>query len=111
MNPPVRRRVLIAIYVLSAAMLAAISTSPDHRQRGLLWAAMLTTAPATILMLPVLYIAGGEAWHLSHADNGGPLWPVRLVYGLIMGCAALLNVILVRSRVAARRGQRERLAG
>ena len=57
---------------------------------------MLLTLPALLPALPVIYVVGALMWNVTDADNGGPMWPVTLVFVLMFCAVALANVALVR---------------
>jgi hypothetical protein len=102
-----RWRLISALYVVLVAALAASAFwSP---QEGFTWGreglAMALTLPALVPALPVLYVAGALAWNITGADDGGPMWPVTLVYTLLFAATALANVWLLR-RPLVRRGER-----
>ena len=84
-------------YVGTAAALAASAwSSPDQGPGWQEAAALILTLPAMVVAPPVLYVAGATAWNLSGADDGGPMWPVTVVYALVVGVAALGNVLVLR---------------
>lgn len=98
-----RGRVLAGLYVVVVAALAASAFwAPDE---GFTWGregvAMLLTLPALIVALPVIYVVGAVVWTLTGADDGGPMWPVTLVYTLLFAGTAVANVwilLIVRRR-------------
>jgi hypothetical protein len=105
----VRGFVLAGIYVAVVAALAAVSwSSPDAAFNGTEAAALVLTIPAVIVGLPVLYVVGAAAWNLTDADQGGPMWPVTVVYAAMFAAIAVANVWLVR--LAARRLRRRHAA-
>jgi hypothetical protein len=95
-------RALAVAYVAVVAGLAAVAFSDAGSrftwQEG---AAMVLALPAMVLLLPVLYVVGAAAWNLSGgAGDGGPTWPVTVVYTLAFAGIAVANVWLLRALVA-----------
>ena len=56
---------------------------------------MLLALPVSLGALPLLYVAGALAWDITDADARGARWPVVLVYTVIVGAAAALNVVVL----------------
>jgi len=90
--------VLSASYVAAVAAVAASAFSSPHESFS--WSregtVMVLTLPALLPALPVLYVVGATAWNVTNADDGGPMWPVTLVYALLFAGIAVTNVWLLR---------------
>jgi hypothetical protein len=104
---PVRARLLEVAYVVMTGTWMWLAVADPNRIRPLLFVtALVLCLPAMVVGLPFLYLAGGLAWNLSDADNGGPRWPVTLTYVVMELVIAVANVFLVRllldRRAAAR---------
>jgi hypothetical protein len=96
-------------YVATVAILAIVATSdPNHVVRGALVATVASCLPSLLLLLPVLYVVAGTAWHLSGADAGGSTWPVNAAYVAVFTAAAVLNVGLVSMAIDAHHRRRNR---
>ena len=67
-GPPLANAAVVGALVLAAMW------DPQRVRTPLLVAAMALSLPAMVPGLPVLYVAGGWAWHLTAADAGGPSW-------------------------------------
>ena len=94
------------VYVATVAGLAANAWS---RQQGFGWseaAAMILTLPTLVPALPLIYVIGAAIWHATRADNGGPMWPVTLVYTTMFATIALVNVLLLHRALTLRRAAR-----
>lgn len=99
-----RGRILAVGYIAVVAALAAAAFSDPHA--GFSWrtaAPMLLTLPAMVVALPVLYLVGAAVWYATDAGDGGPMWPVTLVYTLIFVGIAVANVWLLATTVLRRR--------
>ena len=97
--PTLLRCVSVAYVAAVAALTAKAFSSPDP---GFTWTeatAMLATLPAILGAMPVVYLGGALIWNLTGADDGGPMWPVTLVYTVIFAGAAVANLWLVRALV------------
>lgn len=85
------------LYVGAVAALAARAFwSPDA---GFTWgegAALLLTVPVIIPALPLIYVVGAGIWNVTEAGDGGPMWPVTVVYTLMFAAVAVGNVWLAR---------------
>lgn len=97
--------VFSALYVgVVAALAASAFSSPGE---GFTWnregVAMLLTLPALIPALPLVYVIGAAIWNVTNAGDGGPIWPVTLVYTLMFAAVAAANVWLLRELVKRRR--------
>jgi hypothetical protein len=57
--------------------------------------ALLLSFPALCIGIFAIYLLAPLAWNATDADNGGPYWPVMLVYTLIFAAMAITNVWLV----------------
>jgi hypothetical protein len=91
------RRMLPWSYVLLVAALAASAFWRPAEGFSLMEvAALVLTLPTLIAALPVIYVAGAGAWHLTGADSGGPMWPVTAVYATVFAAAAVVNVRVLR---------------
>jgi hypothetical protein len=104
LRAPARGRVLAVGYLAVVAVLAADAFSDPHA--GFTWrtgAAMLLTLPAMVAALPVLYVVGAATWNATHAADGGPMWPVTLIYTVIFVGIAAANVWLVATALRRRR--------
>jgi hypothetical protein len=96
--------ILAVVYIAVVAGLAASAFSDPHA--GFTWregAAMTMTLPVLVPALPVLYVGGAAVWNATGADNGGPMWPVTLVYTVIFAMIAVANVWLVAMVLRRRR--------
>ena len=82
-----------ALYVGVVAALAANAFSDANGSFGRAeGAAMLLTLPALVIALPVIYVLGATIWNLTDAGDGGPMWPVTVVYTLMFAGVAIANL-------------------
>jgi hypothetical protein len=70
--------------------------------------AMLLTLPALVPALPAVYLIGGAVWNVTGAGDGGPMWPVTLVYALMFAGVAGADVWLLLTALRTRRSRRLR---
>jgi hypothetical protein len=102
-------RALALTYVLAVAVLAAMAWGHDHEGFDPLEAAALVLAlPCLLVAFPAIYVAGGLTF--AAVGEGGPLWPVALVFALSLSACALANVWLCRAvgaRLSALRSRRK----
>ncbi len=105
-------RLLAVLYVLGVMGLAVAAFGPAEPAWGWLSAAPeLATLPASVPLLPVVYVVGGLTWQVTGADAGGPVWVVTVVYALVFAGVGTANVLLLAAtarllghrRLAARR--------
>ncbi|HET7388380.1 MAG TPA: hypothetical protein VFJ19_17135 [Nocardioidaceae bacterium] len=106
-------RVVALLYVAVVAALAAAAFS--GRDAGFSWGtegvAMLLTLPVLIPALPVIYLLGAGIWSLTDAGDGGPMWPVTLVYAAMFGAVAVANLWVLRLAMRTLRRRRSAHSG
>lgn len=104
--------ILAGLYVGVVSALAASAFWSPHETFA--WdregVAMLLTLPALLPALPVIYLLGAAVWNATDAGNGGPMWPVTLVYALMFAGAAAANFWLLRLALRTRRARKSRAA-
>lgn len=98
------------VYLAVVAALAADTFSSRDGTfgwwpHGVLFALLM---PVLVVAMPVVYVVGATAWNVTGADAGGPMWPVTLVYALLLTAVGAANVLVVR---AVRTRWRARAAG
>ena len=94
-----------AAYVAVVCGLTMYALADVNDTRGVaLAAALLLCVPATIPALPVLYVVLALGWNLTDADSGGTTWPLTVVYVVVLGVLAVVNLQLL-GRVWRRRIQ------
>jgi hypothetical protein len=102
-------RALALTYVLAVAVLAAMAWGHDHEGFDPLEAAaLILSLPCLFVAFPAIYLAGGLTF--AAVGEGGPLWPVALVFALSLSTCALANVWLCRAigaRLSARGSRRK----
>jgi hypothetical protein len=92
------------VYVGAVAVLTFVAFHDRNATFGMAEAiAMLLTLPTLIGAIPLIYVGGAAIRNVTNADNGGPMWPVTLVYVLMFAAVAVGNVLLLRALVASRR--------
>ena len=84
------------IYVATVTALGASAfwTSSE----GVTWreqTALVLLLPAVVVGIFAIYGIVPLAWQVTGADNGGPHWPITLVYTVLFAAMALANVALV----------------
>lgn len=79
---------------------------PIHVQREAEVASIALTLPAFLPLVAVVYGVLAASRNLFHVDSGGPGWPVTLVYTLVFGGLAALEVFVTRRLRAGRRARR-----
>ncbi|MFI7586959.1 hypothetical protein ACIB24_07775 [Spongisporangium articulatum] len=105
-----RGRVASSLYVVAVVALTVAAFGSRDADGGPAEVVLLViTLPALIPGLLVLYPAAATAWHLTNADDGGPMWPVTLTYVVVFTAIAVLDVVLARAalrHLATRRARR-----
>jgi hypothetical protein len=59
-------------------------------------AALVMLLPAVVVALPLIYLVGAGAWSLTDAGDGGPMWPVTVVFVVMFVGVAVANLWLLR---------------
>lgn len=97
--------IVAGLYVTAVAVLAARAFS--HPGQTFSWTregvVLLLTLPALLPALPGVYLVGASIWNVTNADDGGPMWPVTIVYTLMFAGVAVANVWLLRVVLTRRR--------
>lgn len=62
-------------------------------------AAFALTLPVLVVALPVVYLVGAGIWSLTNAGDGGPMWPVTLVFVVMFTVIAVANLWVLRRLV------------
>lgn len=97
------------LFVLVVTALTCVAwRDPNHVQRGSEVASIGLTVPAFVPLLGVVYGVLAASRSLFHADAGGPLWPVTIVYVAVFAGLAVLEVWVVRIVRVGRRARRDR---
>jgi hypothetical protein len=98
-------RTLAVVYVAAVTCLGASAFWTPNE--AFTWnreaVALLLSLPALCLGIFAIYVLGPLAWNATNASNGGPMWPVTLVYTIIFAAMAIANVWLVRTLIKWRR--------
>jgi hypothetical protein len=96
-------------YILAITTMAAIAfVDPIWPIRWLFILAIIATLPAFAPAVPVFFVIVGNAWNVSKADQGGPLWVMTTTYALMFCGVAIANVALVVYMLQRRHARRIR---
>jgi hypothetical protein len=79
---------------------------PLHVQHEAEVAAIGLTLPAFLPLVIFVYAILAASRNIFNVDSGGPGWPVALVYTVVFGGLAALEVFIVRRFSAERRARR-----
>jgi hypothetical protein len=97
-------------YILVITTMAAIAfVDPIWPIKWLFILTIVATLPAFVPALPVFYGVVGNAWNVSKADQGGPLWVMTFAYALMFLVVTIANVALVAYVLQPRRERRNRI--
>jgi hypothetical protein len=92
-----RGQIVARGYVVLVAVLTAASFHEAGQGFSAVEAATLVLLLPTVLVaLPVIYLVGAGAWAVTDAGGGGPMWPVTVVFVLMLGSVAVANLWLLR---------------
>ena len=84
-------------YVAAVVILVAVSFRSPHQGFSVTeGVALALTLPVLIAALPVVYLLGAAIWSLTDAGDGGPMWPVTLVFVLMFAVIAVANLWVLR---------------
>jgi hypothetical protein len=98
-----RERLAAGLYVAVVAALAGASFHDSGQGFSAVEvAALVMLLPTVVVALPVIYLAGAAAWSLTDAGDGGPMWPVTVVFVLLFAGVAVANLWLLRRLVRVR---------
>ena len=91
-----RASAIVYVGVVAALAAGAFSDRDATFSWGTEGVAMLLTLPALVVALPAVYVLGAAIWNVTGADNGGPMWPVTVVYTLMFAGVAVANLWILR---------------
>jgi ABC-type dipeptide/oligopeptide/nickel transport system permease subunit len=90
------RYTLAVLYVGIVGVLAGLGNAGRNQGPSWMWvAAIVLTLPAFVLALPITYVIGSSIWNITDAGNGGPMWPVTVVYAVLFAAIAVANLVLL----------------
>jgi hypothetical protein len=96
-------------YIVGVTTMAAIAfVNPIWPIKWLFILTIVATLPAFVPAPPVFYGVVGNAWNVSKADQGGPLWVMTTIYALLFCGVAIANVALVVYMLQRRQSRRIR---
>ena len=98
-----RRQVTVgAPYVALVGTLAGVTHSQPNQTFGWAWAlCLILCLPVLVIGLPFVYVLGAAVWNVTDAGDGGPMWPVTVVYTVLF-CAIAIGNCLLLGPLAAR---------
>jgi hypothetical protein len=90
-------QLLAGAYVVAVAVLVAVSfREPGQGFSVTEGVAFVLTLPVLLAALPIVYLVGAAAWSITDAGDGGPMWPVTVVFVLMFVGVAVANLWLFR---------------